>query len=209
MMDLEFSSQRALVLLTSAAALLAVWVPLWRGLRMCFAARRATRFVPRAALERGSDPDARGGIEPLALLMARVLAKSLRADGGERNPSEFVLDATKQYVQSEYDANYARVISMYANLLPPVGLTGNAIGMMVLLVSKHVADAPLELAALGLALLSTIFALLGYALLEALKLRLYGRLLRSTDEVVAMHRMAERHRERQSAARGQPSPQTA
>jgi hypothetical protein len=208
-MDFEFSSQRALVLLTSAAALLAVWIPLWRGLRLCSAARRATRFVPRAALERGSDPDPRSPIEPLALLMARVLAKSLRADPAERNPSEFVLDATKQYVQSEYDSNYARVISMYANLLPPVGLTGNAIGMLVLLVSKHVSDAPLELAALGLALLSTIFALLGYALLEALRLRLYGRLLASLDEVVALHRLAERHRERQSAARPAPSPQTA
>jgi len=143
-------------------------------------------------------------------LMARVLVKSLRAEGAERNPSEFVLDATKQYVTNEYDANYARVISMYANLLPPVGLTGNAIGMMVLLVSKHVSDAPLELAALGLALLSTIFALLGYALLEALKLRLYGRLLTSLSEVVAMHRSAERHRERAAAGRpGAPSPQTA
>jgi hypothetical protein len=209
MMEVEWTSQRALVLLTSAAALLAVWIPLWRGLRMCFAARRATRFVPRATLERGADRDSKGGVEPLSLLMARVLVKSLRAEGAERNPSEFVLDATKQYVQNEYDANYARVISMYANLLPPVGLTGNAIGMMVLLVSKHVSDAPLELAALGLALLSTIFALLGYALLEALKLRLYGRLLKSLDEVVSMHRQAERHRERAAAGRPSPSPQTA
>ncbi len=59
------------------------------------------------------------------------------------------------------------------------------------MVSKHMVGTPLELGALGLALISTIFALLGYALLEALKLRLYGRMLRCLDEVVALHRSAE------------------
>ena len=72
-----------------------------------------------------------------------------------------------------------------------MGLTGNAVGMLILMVSKHMAGTPLELGALGLALISTIFALLGYALLEALKLRLYGRMLRCLDEVVALHRTAE------------------
>jgi flagellar motor component MotA len=105
---------------------------------------------------------------------------------------------------NEYEAAYSRPISMYANLLPPVGLTGNAVGMLILMVSKHMAGTPLELGALGLALISTIFALLGYALLEALKLRLYGRMLRCLDEVVHLHRTAE---ERQgSSGHGSAAP---
>ena len=89
---------------------------------------------------------------------------------------------------------------MYANLLPPVGLTGNAVGMLVLMVSKHIQGTPLELGALGLALISTICALLGYALLEALRLRIYGRLLRCLDEVVGLHRAFEERQERSATA---------
>jgi hypothetical protein len=116
-----------------------------------------------------------------------------------------VLDASKQHAISEYETHYARPISMYANLLPPIGLTGNAIGMLILLVSKHVADAPLELAALGLAMISTIFALIGYALLEAVRLRLYGRLLASLGEVASLHAAHELQRTRKPSP-GAPRP---
>jgi hypothetical protein len=192
------SVQRLVVLITSAIGLLAVCVPLWRALRMCLAARAATRWVSAVALE-GSEPE-RGRVEPLSVLMHRVLAKALQSDDGQGHPSELVLDAAKQYTLSEYETHYARPISMYANLLPPIGLTGNAVGMLLLLVSKQVSDAPLELAALGLAMISTIFALIGYATLEALKLGLYGRLLASLGEVVALHGAVETKRLRAASA---------
>jgi hypothetical protein len=193
-------AQRLVVLATSSAGLLAVSIPLGRALRLCLAARRATRVVPRAALERGTPDVASGGVEPFAVLMWRVLGKSLESDGAQGQPSELVLDATKQYTLGEYETHYARPISMYANLLPPIGLTGNAIGMLILLVCKEISDAPLELAALGLAMISTIFALIGYALLEAVKLRLYGRLLTSVTEVASCHSALDSRRRALAAA---------
>ena len=62
-----------------------------------------------------------------------------------------------------------------------------------------------QLGALGLALSSTIFALIGYALLEAIKLRLYGRMLRCLDEVVSLQRTTEERSAATSAA-AVPSP---
>jgi hypothetical protein len=81
--------------------------------------------------------------------------------------------------------------------------------MLILLVSKHMAGTALELGALGLALSSTIFALLGYALIESVKLRLYGRMLRCLDEVVSLHRQSEERAERSSATKGVPAPSPA
>jgi len=78
---------------------------------------------------------------------------------------------------------------------------------LILLVSKHIQGTPLELGALGLALISTICALLGYALLEALRLRIYGRLLRCLDEVVSVHRAFEERQEKSPApAHHAPAP---
>ncbi len=190
MSDSSFSFQTALVLVMSGLSLVAICVPLYRGLALCMRAFTATRLVPRPALEKSLHAT-RMPSNAIAVQMLRVLAKSLRSPDARAVASDFVVDASKQYVMNEYEAAYSRPISMYANLLPPVGLTGNAIGMLILMVSKHMAGTPLELGALGLALISTIFALLGYALLEALKLRLYGRMLRCLDEVVALHRTAE------------------
>jgi hypothetical protein len=63
--------------------------------------------------------------------------------------------------------------------------------MLFLFLSIHLGDVSLELGALALALTSSIFALIGFALLEGLKIRLYGRLLRCLDEVVDLQRRAE------------------
>jgi hypothetical protein len=204
MSESSYTFQTVLVLVMSAISLAAICVPLYRGIVLCMRAFTATRLVPRSALEKSLQHAAKGGSNAIAVQMLRVLARSLRSQDARGVSSDFVVDASKQYVMSEYEATYSRPISMYANLLPPVGLTGNAVGMLILMVSKHMVGTPLELGALGLALISTIFALLGYALLEALKLRLYGRMLRCLDEVVALHRSAE---ERAGASgHGSPAP---
>jgi len=191
-----FSTQAMIVIVMSALSLMAICVPLYRGLALSLRAYKATRLVPRPALEKSLQFQTKGPADSLAVLMLRVLAKSLRSPDARSVASDFVVDASKQYVMNEYEATYARPISMYSNLLPPIGLAGNAIGMLILLVSKHMAGTPLELGALGLALSSTIFALLGYATIEAIKLRLYGRSLACLDEVVSLHRSAEERAER-------------
>lgn len=196
MSDTMYTTQAMIVVVMSALSLIAICVPLYRGLALCVRAYKATRFVPRPALEKSLQFQTKGAVDSLAVLMLRVLAKSLRSPDARSVASDFVVDASKQFVMHEYEATYARPISMYSNLLPPIGLAGNAIGMLILLVSKHMAGTPLELGALGLALSSTIFALLGYATIEAIKLRLYGRVLACLDEVVTLHRTAEERSER-------------
>lgn len=175
----------------SAFALAAVALPLYLGLRLCLEARAATRLVEAGELKRRMDQAGTPG-EPLALLMVRTLVKSLR-EGGE-HPREFIVDATKQYVVNEYDAHYARRISMYANLLPPIGFIGTTTGMLVLFIAMHMSDGSLELGALAIALTSSIFALIGFSALEGIKIRLYGRLLSCLDEVLDLHRRSEQAR---------------
>ena len=176
----------------SAVALAAVWFPLYRGLRLCLEARAATRRLDAPELKRRLEQSAGAPGEPLALLMIRTLVKSLRESQG--HPREFIVDATKQYVVNEYDAHYARRISMYANLLPPIGFIGTTTGLLILFIAMHLADGSLELGALAIALTSSIFALIGFSMLEGLKIRLYGRLLECLDEVLDIQRRSEETR---------------
>lgn len=186
-MNAELPSISFELLLTcavTAIALFAVWYPLYRGFRVCFQARAATRKLGASELRRRVEAGPAKPGDPLALMMLRTLLRSLR-DAGQ-HPREFILDATKQYVVNEYDAHFARPISMYANILPPIGFIGTTGGLLILLMSMHLADASLELGALAIALTSSVFALVGFSLLEGMKIRLYGRLLVCLDEVLAI-----------------------
>jgi hypothetical protein len=173
----------------TALALVMLSLPFFRGLRVCMEARAATRRMDPGELRRRVESSTGAAGEPLAALMLRTLVDSLRSRGDQ--PKEFIVDATKQYVVNEYDAHFTRPISMYANLLPPIGLAGTTAGMLALFVSLHRANASLELGALAVALLSSMFALMGYSVLEAIKLRLYGRLLDCVEDVLALQRKAE------------------
>lgn len=195
------SADLTVTLLVSALALLAVWVPFYRGLRVCLRGVAATRRLERPELKSALDSGFAGAVEPLALLMARVLRKSLREHESQGHPREFLVDATRQYVVGEYEAHYAQPISMYANILPPIGFIGTTVGMLVLFFSMHMSNESLELGALALALTSSIFALVGFAVLESLKIRLYGRLLGCLDAVLSLQRAAEERR----SARQQPA----
>ncbi|MDJ0847822.1 MAG: hypothetical protein QNK04_05475 [Myxococcota bacterium] len=170
----------------SIAALLAVWLPFFRGMRVCLRGFAATRRVPRSQLEAKEQGSARN--DSLALLMVRVLRKAWRED--KEHPREFVLDATKQYVLNEWESHYSGLISMYANILPPIGFIGTTGGLLVLFISMHLSQSGLELGALAVALTSSIFALIAFAALESMKIRLYGRLLACLDDVTALVRTA-------------------
>jgi hypothetical protein len=187
MLDSLLSADVGVTALVSSISLLAVWVPFYRGLKLSLRARAATRRVPRKALADGARGS--GEVDSFALLMVRVLVRSLREAQG--HPPEFVIDASRQYVQNEYESNYARLISMYANLLPPIGFIGTTTGMLILFFSMHASSAELELGALALALTSSIFALIGFAVLEAIKIRLYGRLLACLDDATTLGRKGQ------------------
>ncbi len=185
------ASEAGLTTLAGIVALAAVWVPFYRGMRVCLRAAAATRRVHASDLRRGRQAPNNAG-EPLALLFVRVLRQSQREGSApEGLPREFLLDATKQYVLGEYETHYARPISMYANLLPPIGFTGTTIGILMRLLSMHLSNQALELGALGTALVATVLALLGFASMESVKVYLYNRLLRCLDEAITVVRLAE------------------
>jgi hypothetical protein len=140
--------------------------------------------------------------------MIRVLQKSLREGERGGQPSDFVYDASRQYVINEYEHHYARLITMYASLLPPIGFIGTTGGMLILFLSMHLADDSLELGALAIALTSSVFALIAYAALEAMKIRVYGRLLDSLRDVEALYQKADARRE-QAAGDRQAMPKRA
>lgn len=157
-------------------ALFAVWVPFQRGVAVFLQARAATRALAPDAIRaclRGSRPHR---VEPLCVLQARVFEHALRENAAQ-HPTDFLRDASRQYVLNEYDSTYGQTLSMYANLLPPIGFIGTLIGLLVLFVSMHLSNESLKLGALAIALTSTIFALIGLAILEALKINLHRRLL--------------------------------
>jgi hypothetical protein len=170
------SGDALLTAMVSVGALLAVWVPFYRGLRVFFDARSATRRITGDSLRRALRDGTPDSVPPIALQMLRLLARALR-ENESGHPRDFLVDATRQYVVNEYDASYARRISMYSNLLPPIGFIGTTGGLLILFFSMHASNASLELGALALALTSSIFALMGFAVLEGLKIGLYGRLL--------------------------------
>jgi hypothetical protein len=179
-------SDLGITVLVSGVSLLAIWIPFYRGLMLCGQALGATRRLAPGELSRRLKHRSEATGEPLGLRMLRVLGKSLRERDGQ--PTEFVVDASRQYIAHEYDASYARPISMYANILPPIGFIGTTGGLLVLFLSMRMASDSLEMGALALALTSSIFALIGFAVLEAAKIRLYGRMLAGLDDALAFYR---------------------
>ena len=154
-----------MTVMVSGLSLAAVLVPLLQGLRTVLRCWAATRRPSAEELRRGQTSRA-GATEPLALLMIRVLQKSLREGEREGQPSDFIFDATRQYVINEYEHHYARLITMYASLLPPIGFIGTTGGMLILFISMHLADDSLELGALAIALTSSVFALIAYVVVR-------------------------------------------
>ena len=186
--------------IVTTGVFLAVLVPFSNGLRAVAAAWSATRRVGPDELRRGPS-DRSGGAEPLAILVVRILQKSLRDNEQDGQPSDFVFDASRQYVMNEYDHNYSRLISMYANLLPPLGFVGTTGGMLMNFMSMHSKDEGLELVSLALALSSSFFALTSFAVLDAFKLRLYARLLAATRDVQVLYHKAESRRDQMTSDR--------
>ncbi len=187
-----FEIDLTLTLFVASASLAVVCIPLYRGLRIAFQALGATRFVEALEIERCLKQGAAQKAEGVTLQMLRVLRSALRENKEAPHPTEFLIDASRQYVSNEYEAHFARPISMYANILPPIGFIGTTGGLLILFLSMRVASDSLELGALAMALTSSIFALVAFALLEGFKIRLYQRMLARIDDALLFYRRAAR-----------------
>jgi biopolymer transport protein ExbB/TolQ len=196
--DSSLVSGNTFTWIATLLALVTVLVPFVKGLRLCLRAWSATRLIQRSELARTAKADSSGGAAPFSVLMLRILKKSLSSK--EHTP-DFVFDASRQYVMNEFELNFTRPITMFASLLPPIGFIGTTVGMLILFVSMQQSNSSLELGALAIALTSSIFALIAFAFLEGIKIRLYTRLLDAIREVQVLFDSAD-------APRGSDAPNT-
>jgi hypothetical protein len=176
-----------LALLITVAAIVAVLIPSLLGLRAALRAFSVTRRVDDREIERALRNERAEAGEPVAVQVLRVLRSSLRENQGERMPTAFLVDASRQYVTHEVRAGYFDPISMFSNILPPIGFIGTLIGLVVLVLSKHHGSETLELVGLAGAVSKSILALFGFIVLESLKILLYGRMLRGLDDALGLY----------------------
>ena len=175
MMELtQFGAGEAMSIVLTLLAVIAAAVPFVKGFRVCLQAWQVTRRVPLEALADAGFPE-ENEVEPLAHYLVRLARKAIRDTEG--HPDEFVFDATEHHVMDEYDVQFATPISMYAGILPPMGFIGTTGGLLILFLSTRLTDTSLELGGVALALVSSVVALLGFGVLEGLRIRLYGRML--------------------------------
>jgi hypothetical protein len=172
-------------LVVTVMALIAVWFPFWWGLRACMRGFAVTRKVSAGEIQKALERETPAQHEPIAVQVLRVL-RSSQKDNPEKMPMAFLIDASRQYVTNEYEANYAKPITLYSNILPPIGFIGTLLGLVVLVLAKDGGDAMLELIGLAGAVSKSICALFGFIVLESLKIRLYGRMLAGLDEATGI-----------------------
>lgn len=167
------SGEARMAIGVSVLSLLAVSWPLTKGTILCWRARAVTR-----APQGGRQQEAGAGSR-IAELVREI--RQSPASTATAEPEAFIRDAAKQLVVSEYESSFAEPISMYSNLLPPIGFIGTVCGLAIRLYSMQVSQEALQLGGMAMALSSTIFALVSYAILESFKIGLYGRLAVSID----------------------------
>ena len=176
-----------LALFVTFCAIVMVLIPFILGLRASLRAFAVTRRVDDRDIERALKSERGDPGEPVSVQVLRVLRSSLRESQGERMPTAFLVDASRQYVTNEYRANYVDPISMYSNILPPIGFIGTLIGLVVLVLSKESGSETLELVGLAGAVSKSILALFGFIVLESLKIILYGRMMAGLDDALGLY----------------------
>jgi hypothetical protein len=177
-----------LALFVTICAIVMVLIPFIFGLRASLRAFAVTRRVNDRDIERALKSERGDPGEPVSVQVLRVLRSSLReSQGTERMPTAFLVDASRQYVTNEVRANYIDPISMFSNILPPIGFIGTLIGLVVLVLSKESGSETLELVGLAGAVSKSILALFGFIVLESLKILLYGRMMGGLDDALGLY----------------------
>jgi len=176
-----------IALFVTVCAIVAVLIPFLFGLRAALRAFSVMRRIDDREIERALKSERGEPGEPVAVQVLRVLRSSLRENQGERMPLAFLIDASRQYVSHEVRANYFDPISMFSNILPPIGFIGTLIGLVVLVLSKSSNSETLELVGLAGAVSKSILALFGFIVLESLKILLYGRMMAGLDDALGLY----------------------
>ena len=76
-------------------------MPFIKGLKITLQAWQATKTLTGPELSKAGGRNAR--VEPLAGVLMATLQKALRENEAHGQPSDFIYDATRQYVLNEYE----------------------------------------------------------------------------------------------------------
>lgn len=186
-MESEPTGLITLAVFVTVGAIIAVLIPSLLGLRAALRSFAVTRRVDDREIERALKNERGEPGEPVAVQVLRVLRSSLRENQGDRMPTAFLVDASRQYVTHEVRANYFDRISMFSNILPPIGFVGTLIGLVVLVLSKESGSETLELVGLAGAVSKSILALFGFIVLESIKILLYSRMMVGLDDALGLY----------------------
>lgn len=116
--------------------------------------------------------------DPLVMIVAKTVHGAGGKPGEGLSDRLFVADATRQMVENLFENRYMEALAMSANLLPPLGFLGTVFGMILIFLVKVDPGSELNTVGLGVALFTTLAALILFVILEIVKMGLL-RMLRN------------------------------
>jgi len=114
---------------------------------------------------------------PIMILTAKTLNDGVVSHQKAREPVFIgaLEDSTEQIMENFMENRYIRPITLYANVLPPIGFIGTVMGMILVFHAGSDVAVQINTKGLGIALLSTLYALSGFVLIELVKIWIVNR----------------------------------
>jgi biopolymer transport protein ExbB/TolQ len=114
---------------------------------------------------------------PITILTAKTLYDGVVSHKQANEPIFFgaLEDSTEQIMENFLENRYIRPITLYANVLPPIGFIGTVVGMILVFSAGSDSAVQINTKGLGIALLSTLYALSGFVLIELVKIWIVNR----------------------------------
>ena len=101
-------------------------------------------------------------------------------------PDTFIRDAAFQFSERYFENKFLEPISMLANLMPPLGVIGTILGMVIQFLSNSGSlKSDITIVGIATALYTTFIALIFYTFLEFLKRIFYSLAQKRIDEGLA------------------------
>jgi biopolymer transport protein ExbB/TolQ len=160
-----------------------------KGCYEIFKALRNLKRVPADELNSRAEDTNVLPSDPLSVVAAKTL-RSAYMDYSS-NPTgaysvAFLQDATRQLAEHLFESKFIRPISMCSNLLPPIGFIGTVLGMIFIFFGGGNLSDNLNSSGLGVALFSTLFALILFVVLEGSKILLSKRVHKAIEQGLAV-----------------------
>jgi len=173
---------RCIIIFTSFALFITALLHSWKA----FLFTKKISEDRKETIKGGVNTDDIMNLSEYIMIQKRDVRDHIRSNdkGQYYYPDPFILDAIQQVSENFFEKNFIAPISMYANLLPPLGFVGTIAGMIVVFNTAAEPGSARNLAGLSTALLTTFFALIGFVILEFMGIFLLKRAnLRIKDEL--------------------------